>query len=199
MTTARLFLSALASALLLSAPLSAVAETTPWILDASHSRIGFSVPHLVISSVAGQFKNVTGTVALDETNLTKSEVEITIETKSIDTSEPKRDEHLRSPDFFDVAKYPVIVFDSTKITAAGGQKYKLTGQLSMHGVTKLITLDGTISEPVKNPWGKQVRAVKISGKLKRSDFGLTWNKALETGGVVVGDVVTLDIQVEINK
>jgi len=142
---------------------------------------------------------VSGTVSLDEANLPKSDVEITIKASSIDTDDPKRDEHLRSPDFFDTAKYPAIVFKSTKVTSSGGSKFKLTGELSMHGVSKLVTLDANVSQAIKNPWGKQVRAVKIAGKLKRSDFGLKWNKALDAGGVVVGDEVTLDIQVEIDK
>lgn len=180
-------------------PASVGAETTSWILDAGHSRVGFSVPHLVVSSVSGRFSQVSGTVSLDEANLAKSDVEITIQTNSIDTDEPKRDEHLRGPDFFDAAKFPVIVFKSTKITPAGANKYKLTGELSMHGVSKLVTLDAQLSPAIKNPWGKQVRGVKISGKLKRSDYGLTWNKALEAGGMVVGDEVTLEVQVEINK
>lgn len=195
----KLYLSTFAAALAIGLPSAAGADTTAWILDSSHSRVGFSVSHMVVSSVSGRFKQVSGTVALDEANLTKSDVEITIQTNSIDTDEAKRDEHLRSADFFDAAKFPVIVFKSTKITAAGGPKYKLTGELSMHGVSKLITLDATVSPAIKNPWGKQVRAVKLAGKLKRSDYGLKWNKALDAGGVVVGDDVTLDIQVEINK
>jgi polyisoprenoid-binding protein YceI len=200
MMSPKSFLSGLAiSVAALAFPLSAGAETTAWVIDASHSRVGFSVSHLVVSTVSGRFKQVSGTVALDEANLAKSDVDITIKTDSVDTDEPKRDEHLRSPDFFDAAKFPVIVFKSTKITAVGGTKYKLTGELSMHGVSKMVTLDANVSQAIKNPWGKQVRAVKLSGKLKRSDFGLKWNKTLETGGVLVGEEVTLDIQVEIDK
>jgi polyisoprenoid-binding protein YceI len=199
MKSLKLLVSALATSAALAVSLSAVADTTSWTLDGSHSRVGFTVPHLVVSSVSGRFKVISGTVALDEANLAKSQVSITIQTNSIDTDEPKRDEHLRSPDFFDVAKYPTITFESTKITPAGGTKYKLQGNLTLHGVTKPVTLDANISKAIKNPWGKMVRGVKIGGKVKRSDFGLTWNKALETGGMVVGDEVTLDIQVEINK
>ncbi len=175
------------------------ADATEWALDGSHSRVGFSVSHLVVSSVSGRFKQVSGKVELDEANLTKSQVEISIKVDSVDTDEAKRDEHLKSPDFFDAKKFPTIAFKSTKITKAGGNKYKLTGDLTLHGVTKAVTLDATISEPIKNPWGKMVRGVKLSGKLKRGDYGLKWNKALETGGVVVGEEVTLDIQVELNK
>jgi polyisoprenoid-binding protein YceI len=175
------------------------AETVDWALDGTHSRVGFSVSHLVVSSVAGRFKQVTGKVQLDEADLTKSNVEISILVDSIDTDEAKRDEHLKSPDFFDAKQFPTILFKSTKIAKIGGNKYKLTGDLTLHGVTKSITLDAVISAPIKNPWGKMVRGVKLSGKLKRGDYGLKWNKALETGGVVVGDEVTLDVQVEINK
>ena len=175
------------------------ADTAEWTLDGSHSRVGFSVSHLVVSSVSGRFKQVTGKVELDESNLTKSQVEISIKVDSVDTDEPKRDEHLKSPDFFDSKKFPTMAFKSTKITKAGGNKYKLAGDLTIHGVTKPITLDATISEPIKNPWGKMVRGVKLSGKLNRIQYGLKWNKALEAGGVVVGEDVTLDIQIELDK
>ncbi|HEY5959248.1 MAG TPA: YceI family protein, partial [Polyangiaceae bacterium] len=178
---------------------SASAETAEWTLDGSHSHVGFSVSHLVVSTVAGRFKQVSGKVALDEADLTKSHVEVTINADSIDTDEAKRDEHLKSPDFLDTKKFPVLRFISSNITRVGGKKYKLQGDLTIHGVVKETTLDAVISDPIKNPWGKFVRAVKLSGKIKRSDFGLTWNKALEAGGVVVGDEVTLDIQVELNK
>lgn len=195
----KLLVPAFATLVALSASVRADAETTAWVLDSSHSKIGFTVPHMVVSTVSGRFKQASGTISLDEANLAKSDVEISIKVDSIDTDEPKRDEHLKSPDFFDASKYPLIVFKSTKIAPAGGTKYKLTGELTMHGVSKLVTLDANISQAVKNPWGKMVRAVKLTGKLKRSDYGLKWNKALEAGGVVVGDEVTLDIQVEINR
>jgi polyisoprenoid-binding protein YceI len=177
---------------------SAFAETTEWALDPAHSRVGFSVPHLMVSEVEGEFTKYAGKVALDEADLTKSQVEFTAEVASIDTENAERDKHLKSPDFFDAAKFPQLTFKSTKITKAG-KGYKLKGQLTIHGVTKDVTLDATVSQAIKNPWGKQVRAVKITGKIKRSDFGLTWNKALDQGGVVVGDEVTLDIKSELNK
>lgn len=176
-----------------------LAESVEWALDSSHSRLGFSVSHLVVSSVSGRFKQFSGKVELDEANLTKSQVDITIKADSIDTDDPKRDEHLRSPDFFDAKKFPTLNFRSSKITKVGGKKYKVAGDLTIHGVTKPVTLDAELSEPIKNPWGKVVRSVKMSGKIKRGDFGLTWNKSLDAGGVVVGDEVTLDIQAELNK
>ncbi len=177
---------------------AAFAETTEWTLDPAHSHIGFSVPHLVVSDVEGTFKKWSGKALLDEADLTKSSVEFAAEVASIDTAEAKRDEHLKSPEFFDAAKYPQLTFKSTKITKAG-KGYKLTGDLTIHGVTKPVTLDATLSAPVKNPWGKTVRAAKITGKLKRADYGLTWNKALETGGVLVGDEVTLNVKLELSK
>ena len=180
-------------------PQAVRADTSEWTLDGTHSRIGFSVSHMVVSSVSGRFKQFSGTVALDDANLTKSQVDITIKTESIDTDDAKRDEHLRSPDFFDAKKFPTLLFKSSKITKAGGNKYKLTGALTIHGVTKDVTLDATVSDPIKNPWGKMVRSVKLGGKVKRGDFGLKWNKTLDAGGVLVGDDVTLDIQVEVDK
>jgi polyisoprenoid-binding protein YceI len=177
----------------------AAAETTEWTLDGSHSRVGFSVSHMVVSSVSGRFKHVTGKVELDEANLTQSRVDVTIHADSIDTDDAKRDEHLKSPDFFDVKKFPTLRFTSTNIAKAGGKKYKLKGDLTIHGVVKETALDAVISDPIKNPWGKQVRAVRLTGKVKRSDFGLKWNKTLDAGGVLVGDEVTIDIQVEITK
>lgn len=178
---------------------SAMAETSEWALDGSHSRIGFSVSHMVVSSVSGRFKQFSGKVELDDANLAKSQVEINIKADSIDTDEPKRDEHLRSPEFFDAKKYPTLNFKSTRITKVAGKKYKLMGDLTIHGVTKNVTLDAEISDPVKSPWGKLVRSVKLTGKVKRGDFGLKWNKTLDAGGVLVGEDVALDIQVEINK
>lgn len=177
---------------------AAVPTTTEWAIDPTHSTVGFSVSHLVISEVDGSFKKYGGKALLDEKDLTKSQVEFTAEVASIDTGEAKRDEHLKSPDFFDTAKFPQLTFKSTKITKAG-KGYKLKGNLTIHGVTKEVTLDATISAPVKNPWGKQVRAAKITGKIKRADYGLTWNKALEAGGVLVGEEVALNIKLELNK
>ena len=183
----------------LAMPRSVAAETAEWALDGSHSRIGFSVSHMVVSSVSGRFKQFSGKVELDDADPTKSHVDISIKTESIDTDEAKRDEHLRSPEFFDAKKFPTLSFRSTKIAKAGGKKYKLAGDLTIHGVTKAVTLDAELSDPVKSPWGKMVRSVKLAGKVKRGDFGLKWNKTLDAGGVLVGEDVTLDIQVEINK
>jgi polyisoprenoid-binding protein YceI len=174
------------------------AGLTEWGLDPSHSMVGFTVPHMVISEVDGQFKKWSGKVLLDEKNLQNSQVEFVIEATSIETGDAKRDEHLRSPEFFDTAKFPQATFKSTHITKAG-KGYKVQGELTIHGVTKPVTLDATVSEAITNPWGKQVRAVKITGKLKRQDFGLNWNKTLDKGGLVVGDTVDLNLKFELNK
>jgi len=178
---------------------AAAADSAEWTVDASHSNVGFSVSHLVVSKVKGRFKEVSGKATLDEVDPTKSVVNVTIPVSSINTDDEKRDAHLKGPDFFDVANFPNIVFHSTKITRAGDRKFKVAGELTLHGVTKNITLDGKLSKPIKSPWGKDVRGVEIVGKVNRSDYGLTWNKSLDGGGVVIGDEVTLDIALELNK
>ena len=182
-----------------SAPSSAPsAALTEWTLDASHSRVGFSVPHLVISEVDGDLKRWKGKALLDEKNLQNSQVEFTAEAASIDTGNADRDKHLKAPDFFDVEKFPEIRFKSTKITKSG-KGYKVQGELTMHGVTKPVTLDAVVSEAVTNHWGKQVRSAKITGQIKRQDYGMTWSKTMDKGGAVVGDLVTLNIKLELNK
>ena len=174
------------------------ADSAEWKLDLSHSSVGFSVPHLVISSVDGRFKEATAKIDLDDADVTKSQVSVEINAASIDTGDQKRDEHLKSPDFFDAKKFPKLTFKSTKIVKAGAA-YKLTGDLTIRDVTKSVTLDASRSAPVKTPWGNQARAAKLTGKIKRGDFGLKWNKALETGGVVVGDEVTINVKAEVTK
>jgi len=177
---------------------AASADTAEWAIDGSHSHVGFSISHLVVSSVNGRFKDVSGKVLLDEADLTKSSVDVSIKVDSIDTDEVKRDEHLKSPEFFDAKKFPLMTFHATKIVK-GGKGYKVTGDLTIRDVKKSVTLDGTLSNPIKSPWGKQVRGAKFEGKIKRGDFGLKWNKALEAGGMVVGEDVALDISLELNK
>lgn len=176
----------------------AQADSVEWKLDLSHTSIGFSVPHLVVSSVDGRFKEASATVKLDDADLTKSDVSVTINAASVDTGDAKRDEHLRGSDFFDAKKFPTLSFKSTKISKAG-KGYTLTGNLTIRDVTKPVTLDATVSAPVKTPWGNQARAATLTGKVKRGDFGLKWNKALETGGVVVGDDVTINVKAEVTK
>ena len=181
---------------LIAAP--ALAETSEWAIDSAHSHFGFSAPHMVVSEVEGEFHTATGKVLLDEADLTKSTVELTIDAASIDTDNADRDKHLKSPDFLDTAKYPQITFKSTKIKKAG-KAFKVTGDLTIRGVTKPVTLDVELSNALTNPWGKQVRAVKVKGKINRQDFGVAWNKSLDKGGLLVGDEVTFNIKLELNK
>jgi len=195
-TLASLMLSTLALPLLSLG----VAHASEWDIDGSHTTAQFAVKHLAISTVKGTFDKVGGTLSLDDKDITKSKVEVTIDPASIDTREPKRDAHLKSPDFFDVAKFPTMTFKSTKVEKAGKNKLKVTGDLTMHGVTKPVTLavDGPTAE-IKSPFGTTVRAVSLTGKLNRKDWGLGWNKVLETGGLVVSEEVQLDISAELVK
>ncbi|XXF76721.1 YceI family protein [Myxococcaceae bacterium GXIMD 01537] len=169
-------------------------------IDSSHSSAQFSVKHLMVSNVRGEFGKVTGAVNFDEKDPTKSTVEATIDASTINTREPKRDEHLKSPDFFDVAKYPSITFKSKSVKKAGAGKLKVAGDLTMHGVTKEVVLDVEgPSKEIKDPWGNSKAGATATTKLNRKDFGLGWNKALETGGVVVGDEVAVTIDLELTK
>ena len=177
---------------------TAAAETTEWAIDNTHAYVGFTATHMVVSEVDGQFKTFSGKVLLDEKDLTKSQVEFSADVASVDTDNADRDKHLKSPDFFDAAKNPKITFKSTGIKKTG-KAYKVTGDLTMRGVTKKVTFDATISQPVMNPWGKWVRGVKISGEVNRQDFGISWNTSLDKGGVVLGDEVALNIKLELNK
>ena len=186
----------LALSSLFFSPALALAGT--WDIDPAHSTVEFSVRHMMVTTVKGQFQKVKGTVELDEKDPNKSTVEVSIETASIDTREAKRDAHLKSPDFFDAAKFPALTFKSTKIEKAGKGKFKLTGDLSMHGITKSVVLavEGP-SASIKDPYGRTVRGVMATGKLDRKDWGMTWNKALDSGGFVVSDEVKLDINAEL--
>lgn len=165
-------------------------------IDPSHSSANFSVKHMMIAKVHGGFEKLSGTFAYDPSELSKSHVEVTIDTASINTREASRDTHLKSSDFFDVEKYPTITFKSTRFEGAPGD-LRVTGELTIHGVTKTVTIDvDGPSEEIKDPWGNTKIGLAGSTKIKRKDFGLTWNAALEAGGMLVGDDVniTLDVQ-----
>ncbi len=177
---------------------SSLALAAPWKIDSSHSGANFGVKHLQISTVNGSLGTVSGTVDIDEKDVTKSKVDASIDVKDINTKEPKRDDHLRSPDFFDVAKFPTVTFKSTRFEKGAGNKVKVTGDLTMHGVTKSVTLDGELSGEVTNPWGGKVRAFSGTTTINRKDFGLGWNKTLEAGGLLVGEEVKVDIEAELN-
>jgi polyisoprenoid-binding protein YceI len=179
----------------LALPAFALAST--WNIDPDHSNVGFKVRHLMVSNVKGSFDKHTGTVDLNDKDITKSKVEVSIDTSSINTNVLKRDDHLRSADFFDVAKFPAMTFVSKKVARAGKDKLKVTGDLTLHGVTKEVVLDVEgPSQESKDPWGNFRRGATASTKINRKDFGLNWNKALETGGVVVGEEVTITLEIE---
>jgi polyisoprenoid-binding protein YceI len=178
----------------LAAP--ALAGTT-WEIDPAHTGVQFAVRHMMISTVRGEFGKVTGTVQADDQDLTRSRVQATIDASSINTREPKRDDHLRSPDFFDVARYPTITFVAKKIERAGGDRWKMTGDLTLHGVTREVVLD--VESPpttVKDPMGNIRAGAHATTKINRKDFGIVWNKALDGGGIAVGDEVEITIDVE---
>jgi polyisoprenoid-binding protein YceI len=177
-----------------------LAQATTWDLDPSHTSIEFSVRHMMATTVKGQFEKVKGTLELDDKDITKSSVEVTIDLASINTHEPKRDGHLKSPDFFDVAKYPSATFKSTKVQKTGKNKFKVTGDLSLHGVTKPVVLDvESLSPPYQSPFGTTVRGIHATGKIDRKDFAITWNKALDNGGLLVGNEVNLDLNAEVSE
>jgi polyisoprenoid-binding protein YceI len=172
---------------------------TKWQIDATHSAAEFAVKHLMISTVKGHFADVTGTVTTDDNDPTKATVDVSIGVASIDTREPKRDAHLRSPDFFDVEKFPKMTFKSTRVEGSIDDDFKLVGNLTMHGVTREVTLNVEPSGHVKDPWGGERAGFAASTKINRKDFGLTWNMALEAGGVMVSDVVKISIELELVK
>ncbi|HEY8446612.1 MAG TPA: YceI family protein [Thermomicrobiales bacterium] len=179
-----------------TATAAAASTKTTWVIDASHTEIGFAVRHMMISTAKGHFHGVTGTITLDEADLTQSSAEVTIDAATIDTRDPKRDEHLRSADFLDVEHYPTITFKSTKIESVGENRFKATGDLTIRGVTRPVVLDIELQGRTKSPWGQEVIGLRAEGKINRSDFGLNWNVALEAGGFLVGDEVKLIAEVE---
>jgi polyisoprenoid-binding protein YceI len=186
----------LAGSFLVLSPALALAST--WDIDPAHSTVEFSVRHMMVTTVKGQFQKVKGTLELDEKDPTKSTVEVSIETASIDTREAKRDAHMKSAEFFDAVKFPALTFKSTEIEKAGKGKFRVTGDLTMHGIAKPVVLmvEGP-SAPMKDPFGRTVRGVMATGRLDRKDWGMAWNKALDTGGVLVSDEVKLDVNAEL--
>jgi polyisoprenoid-binding protein YceI len=190
--------SLIASALMIAAPLAASADT--WQIDPVHTTVEFTVRHMMISNVRGLFTKVAGTITAKDSDPASVKVEATIDTSSIDTRSADRDADLKSANFLDVAKYPTMTFKSKKIEPAGPGKWKMVGDLTLHGVTKEVTLDVQgPTAPIKDPWGNSRAGASATTKINRKDFGLTWNKALETGGAVVGDEVTVSIDVEAVK
>ncbi len=178
----------------------AVASATTWDIDPDHSSIEFKVKHLMVSSVKGTFTKQAGVVEINDKDITKSKIGVTIATNSVSTNLQKRDEHLRSADFLDVARFPFITFISKKIVTSATGAMKVTGDLTIHGVTKEIILDvEQISKESKDPWGNMRRGTSASTKINRKDFGLVWNKSLETGGFIVGEEITVSLEIEMIK
>jgi len=183
----------------LSLPATADTATT-WKIDPAHTAAQFAVKHLMISTVRGAFKNVNGTINWNESDVTKSTVNVTIDATTVDTGEAPRDKDLKSDKFFDTADYPTLTFKSTKVEQAGAGKLKVTGDLTIRGVTKQVVLDvDGPSASVKDPWGNTRSALSASTKINRQDFGVKWNANIDGGGVVVGDDVNITIDLEMVK
>jgi polyisoprenoid-binding protein YceI len=176
-----------------------LAQTSTWTIDPDHTTAQFTVRHLVIANVTGSFTKVSGKVELNEADITKSQVSAVIDVSSVDTRVPDRDNDLRSPNFFDVAKYPTIEFKSKRITKSGG-KLQLIGDLTIHGTTREAALDvDGPTPPIDDPWGNERRGFSASTTINRRDFGLVYNHLLKTGEAVVGDTVKIQIDVEIKR
>jgi polyisoprenoid-binding protein YceI len=177
-----------------------VTAISTWSIDPAHSSVHFKVRHMMISNVRGEFRTVRGSLKLNDADLTRSEIDIEIDTSSIHTRDEQRDAHLRSPDFLDTEHHPLLTFRSTKIETAGVDTFRVQGDLTVHGVTRTVELDvDSVSAATKDPWGNVRMAASASTVISRKDFGLTWNAALETGGVLVGDDVTVDLDVQFVK
>jgi polyisoprenoid-binding protein YceI len=171
-----------------------------WNIDPVHSVAEFKVKHMMISNVKGQFTGISGGLSLDEANIEHSSVEATLDAASINTRETQRDAHLKSADFFDVERFPTLSFRSSRIASTGPGELRVTGDLSIHGVTRQVQfeVEGPTA-PGKDPWGNTRIGLSATTKINRKDFGLTWNAALETGGILVGDEVTITLDVQFVK
>jgi polyisoprenoid-binding protein YceI len=186
-------------AVLFSLALPGFVSAQTWEIDPSHSSVGFAVSHMMVSSTKGQFKKFSGTVVMDAKDASKNKIDVSIDAASVDTNDAKRDEHLRSPDFFDVKKFPAITFKSTSVKSKGPKKLAVAGDLTIRGVTKPVKFDATLTPEVKDPWGNIRRGAQASLKINRKDYGIVWNKSVDAGGVVVGDEVTINLEVEGTK
>jgi polyisoprenoid-binding protein YceI len=175
-------------------------STTTWNLDPVHSVAEFKVKHMMISNVKGQFTAVKGVLSLDETDLNRSSIEASIDATSINTRDPQRDAHLKSADFFDVEKFSTLSFKSTQISRVADGELSVAGDLTIHGVTRNVVfwVEGP-TPPAKDPWGNTRVGLSATTKINRKDFGLTWNSALETGGILIGEEVTITLDVQFVK
>jgi polyisoprenoid-binding protein YceI len=183
-----------------AAKAASVSSPNAYVIDPSHSTAAFSVRHLMVSNVRGHLGPVSGTLWLDPEDVTLSRVEATIDAKEIDTRDPKRDEHLRSADFLDVEKFPALRFRSTRVKQLGDERLQVVGDLTIRGITHEVALEveGPTAETT-SPWGQKKIGATATTKINRKDFGLTWNMALEAGGVVVGDEVRINIELELDR
>ncbi len=177
----------------------AFANETTWKSDASHSKALFTVSHMVVSEVTGRFNDFDVTLVQNGSDFSGSKVNVTIKTTSVNTDNDGRDKHLRSEDFFSAEKFPEATFTSTEFKKSGENTYKVTGNLTLRGVTKQVVLDAKYNGTMKSPWGNEVAGFKVTGAIKRTDFGLAWNKALEAGGILVGEDIELTFQLEFGK
>lgn len=183
----------------MTAPTTTTTGTSTFAIDPAHSAVEFSVKHIMISTVKGRFGDLTGTILLDAWRPDRSAVEAEIATASIDTRADQRDAHLRSPDFFDVERFPAITFRSRHVEGAAlaeGDRFRLTGDLTIRDVTRSITLDVTFEGTGRDPWGGERASFSADTKLDRRDFGLTWNQTLETGGVLVGNEIRVHLDIQ---
>lgn len=172
---------------------------TKWTIDSAHSSVDFSIRHMMIANVKGSFHNFSASIEADVTDLTTANIDFSVDISSIDTRNKDRDGHLLSADFFDVEKYPTMTFLSTSITKTDEGEYDVTGDLTLHGFTKSETFSITFEGQGKDPWGNEKVGFSSQGTINRADYGLTWNSALETGGVLVGDKVKINLQIEASK
>jgi len=171
---------------------------TKWNVDASHTNVSFSVKHMMVSKVKGSFGQVEGTIEGNPEDLTGAKIQFNIDVASINTNSEDRDNHLRSADFFETEVHPQMAFVSTDIVKKDDDEYNLTGDITIKGVTKKITFKAEYEGKGKNPWGVDVVAFEVKGKISRKEFGLTWNQALEAGGVLVGDDIKISIDLQAN-
>ena len=177
---------------------STLIPTGTWTVDPAHSKVGFGVKHMGIATVRGEFTDFAGTLEIGD-DLSSAKVYGTVKTESVDTNEPQRDEHLRSPDFFDAAQFPELRFESTSVEALDDEEFRITGQLTIHGVTNEIVLHAEVQGTDVDPWGNERVGLEVTGQLSRSDYGMKFNQALGSGNVLVGDKVKLALDISAVK
>jgi polyisoprenoid-binding protein YceI len=178
-------------------PTTTQRATAVWNIDPTHSQAEFGVRHMMIATVKGHFSDISGTVVVEDGDPTTAQIDVAIGVASIDTRVGQRDQHLRSPDFFDAERFPTLTFRSTSVERVGEDHYEITGDLTIRDVTRPVTLDAQGLGSVRDPWGNERAGYSATARINRKDFGLNWNQVLETGGVVVGDEVKINLEVEL--